>query len=108
GWINTTAMVFDASQATGLFRPAPLIVPGVILVYPGGGLHKVGHCGIVTRLTANGAPAMVIHCSSGNSKRGDAIQETPPTVFQTADTIAIWYEGLSQRASGARRQPRFG
>ena len=108
GWINTNAMVFDAAQVTGLFRPATLLMPGVILVFPGGALHKVGHCGIVTRMAPNGMPAAVIHCSSGNSKRGDAIQETPPQVFQQPDTIAIWYEGLVQAVEGARRRPRFG
>jgi cell wall-associated NlpC family hydrolase len=108
GWINTNAIVHDASQSTGLFRPAPLIIPGVILVYPGGGTRKVGHCGIVTKLHSNGALALVIHCSSGNSNRGDAIQETPPDVFQIPETIAVWFEGMSQKAATASRQPRFG
>jgi hypothetical protein len=108
GWINTNAMVFDATQSTGFFRPATLMVPGVILVYPGGKLHKVGHCGIVTKLGPGGLPSTVIHCSSGNSKKGDAIQETSPAIFQTADTVAIWYEGLIQSAAMASHQPKFG
>jgi len=108
GWINTNAMVNDAKESTGMFRPATLIVPGVILVFASGGGHRVGHCGIVTKVGAAGMPETVIHCSSGNSRNGDAIQETPPTVFRTAGTIAIWYEGLVQSAAEPRRQPRFG
>jgi hypothetical protein len=37
----------------------------------------------------------VLHCSSGNYRTtGDAIQQTPPTVFRKPDAVYAWYEGL--------------
>jgi hypothetical protein len=42
-----------------------------------------------------GKVTKVIHCSSGNFRRyGDAIKETPPTVFQVPDAIFVWFEGV--------------
>lgn len=105
GWINTNAMVHDAGEVTGIFKPALVIVPGVILVYPGKG-KRVGHCGIVSEMGASPADMKIIHCSSGNSRRGDAIQETGPEVFGNPATIAIWYEGID--GGGAQSASRFG
>lgn len=95
GWINTNAMVHDAGNRTGLFRPAPLMIPGVVLVYPGVG-RKVGHCGVLTEVGTSPAEAKVVHCSAGNSRRGDAIQETDLSVFRHPGTIAVWYVGLDE------------
>lgn len=94
GWINTDAMVHDASQATGFFSRLAEPVVGALIVYPRIG-KTVGHVGIVTKV-AGGAVSRVIHCSSGNFRNfGDAIRETPPTVFQRPQAILAWYEGLT-------------
>lgn len=95
GWINTDAMVHDAKKETGFLSQLPLPKPGCLIVFgkpPGAG--KVGHVGIVTKVDSAGKVLTVIHCSSGNWKKGDAIQETPPTVFNQPGTIFAWYEGL--------------
>jgi hypothetical protein len=57
-----------------------------------------GHVGIVTEVR-EGKVTKVIHCSSGNFRRhGDAIKETPPTVFQVPDAIFVWFEGVEAEA----------
>ncbi len=59
-----------------------------------------GHVGIVTNV-GNGKVRKVIHCSSGNFRKyGDAIRETPPTVFQVPDAVFVWFEGIEKREAG--------
>jgi hypothetical protein len=89
-------MVNDARKDTGFFQRLAAPKPGCIIVFPGPPLRKIGHVGIVTEVDDLGTTATkVLHCSSGNYRKfGDAIRETPPTVFQKPDTIFAWYEGL--------------
>jgi hypothetical protein len=112
GWYNTSAIWWDAiKEASGYFRPAPRIEPGVVLVYPAASLlaragfsiegfaandpafkhpPRIGHCGIVVAGTSL-ETARVVHCSAGNFKRsGDAIQVTGPKVFHVLGVIAAW------------------
>jgi hypothetical protein len=87
-------MVEDSLHNTGYFRYlAPTLPPdrGDLIVYPsrsyakyrgliptgfGSSSPRIGHVGIV------GSSGRVIHCSAGNYKNGDAIQETSDTVFK--------------------------
>lgn len=92
GWINTDAIVADVKAPVGLFSPA-VARPGALIVYPRSG-KKVGHVGIVTKVTG-GMPDLVVHCSSGNFKStGDAVRETPPTVFNRPATVLAWWAGF--------------
>jgi cell wall-associated NlpC family hydrolase len=94
GWINTDAMVHDANTDTGFLSKLAAAKPGCLIVYGKPGPGKVGHVGIVTKVDAAGKVKTVIHCSSGNGKKGDAIQETPPTVFNQPGTIFAWFAGV--------------
>ena len=97
GWINTDAIVRDANQPTGFFGKLAAPKVGCLVVFPSRPPNrKVGHVGIVTQINSAGDKVLkVIHCSSGNFRNfGDAIKETPPSVFQQSDTIFVWYEGL--------------
>ncbi|MEJ7612142.1 CHAP domain-containing protein [Candidatus Fervidibacteria bacterium JGI MDM2 SSWTFF-3-K9] len=95
GWINTDAIVHDANSPTGFFRKIPEPKVGCLIVFPSKKPRRpYGHVGIVTEVR-EGKVTKVIHCSSGNFRRhGDAIKETPPTVFQVPDTIFVWFEGI--------------
>ena len=96
GWINTDAMVHDGRKASGYFEPLAKPKVGALIVYGKNPKASVGHVGIVTALDAAGGVSKVIHCSSGNHKLGDAIQETAPTVFlKQPSTIYLWYAGLT-------------
>lgn len=95
GWINTDAMVHDARKSSGFFSGLDKPKAGCLIVFgkpPGAG--KVGHVGIVTKVDAAGKVKAVIHCSAGNAKKGDAIQETAPIVFDQPGTIHAWFDGL--------------
>jgi hypothetical protein len=96
GWINTDAIVHDANRQTGFFIQLPAPKVGSLVVFPSRRpTRKVGHVGIVTQINSAGKILKVLHCSSGNFRSsGDAIKETPPTVFQQSDTILAWYEGI--------------
>lgn len=92
GWINTDAIVADVKTPVGLFSPT-VARPGALIVYPRAG-KGVGHVGIVTKVV-NGKPELVVHCSSGNFKTsGDAVRETPPTVFNGPATVFAWWAGF--------------
>ena len=100
GWINTDAIVYDAQNATGYFRKLDVPAPGAFIVYPSPepGV-KVGHVGLITEVTVvddKVRPSKVIHCSSTNSKTGDAIRETDPSVFNRPSTVFAWFEGLEE------------
>lgn len=78
-WLQTTTYWQGDG---GHFDPVPKgeAQPGDLYVYPDFN-GKQGHMGIITS-TKNGVPEKVLHCSSGNYRRtGDAIQETPTTLF---------------------------
>lgn len=88
GWIETSAVAADISAATGIFEPLTVPKPGCVVVYgdhrDAAGVHHEGHIAIVTRV--NGAAGVagieaIVHCSVGNDRTGDAIQETAPTLF---------------------------
>jgi LysM repeat protein len=88
GWINTDAMVNDARRESGFFRHLSGPRVGCIVVFPGPPLRKIGHVGIVTEVNAAGtAVTKVIHCSAGNGRKGDAIQETSAAVFNQASAV---------------------
>jgi hypothetical protein len=95
GWINTDAIVYDAYHPTGLFFPLEQPRVGCLWVFPSRRPKRpYGHVGIVSAMS-KGKVTKVIHCSSSNFRRyGDAILETPPTVFQVPDTLFVWYVGI--------------
>lgn len=95
GWINTTAIVADAKDPSGLFTRIANPKPGCLILYAAGSSGRAnGHVGIVTTVIDN-APVQVIHCASGNFKRtGDAIQETHPGAFTIPGVIFAWYDAL--------------
>jgi hypothetical protein len=98
GWINTDAMVYDANESAGFFEKIETPRVGALVVYPSNKPSlKCGHVGIITEMSSEeGLTAIkkVIHCSSGNSRRGDAIAETPPDVFNKKSTIYAWYVNI--------------
>jgi len=98
GWINTDAIVSDAHHPTGLFFKLDKPRIGCLYVFPSKPPGRpYGHVGIVSGVS-KGKVTKVIHCSAGNWRRyGDAIWETPPTVFQVPDAIFVWYVGLGER-----------
>lgn len=92
GWINTDAMVHDAQASTGFFTRIPEARVGSIVVYGARPpRRKVGHVGIVTAVAPE---VLVLHCSHGNARAGDAIWETDLGVFRRPDAIVAWYEGV--------------
>jgi len=95
GWINTDAMVYDANNPAGFFKKIETPKVGALVVYPSNRpTRKCGHVGIITEITSEDGVTVVkrvLHCSSGNSKKGDAIAETPPDVFNKKSTIFAWY-----------------
>jgi cell wall-associated NlpC family hydrolase len=95
GWINTDAIVHDANQPTGLFFPLDEPKVGCLWVFPSRRPKRpYGHVGIVSAVR-NGKVTKVIHCAASNFRRyGDAIRETPPTVFQVPDALFVWYVGI--------------
>jgi hypothetical protein len=95
GWINTDAIVYDANQPTGLFFPLDEPKVGCLWVFPSRRPKRpYGHVGIVSAVR-NGKVTKVIHCAASNFRRyGDAIRETPPTVFQVPDALFVWYVGI--------------
>ncbi len=98
GWINTDSIVHDANSPTGFFRILSEPRVGCLIVFPSPSAGHYGHVGIVTD-TSNGQITSVIHCSNGNNTTfGDAIRETPPTVFQGANYIFAWYEGIIEES----------
>lgn len=96
GWINTDAIVFDARQPTGLFRPALAVEPGVLLVYGSPGRGRYGHIAIVSDVDGQANVRRIIHCASGNfTRHGDAVAETDAAVFNGRRPIFAWYEGVT-------------
>jgi hypothetical protein len=99
GWINTDAMVHDANAATGFIERIEGAKVGCLIVYGKNPKASVGHVGIVTAVKMSGGKTTatkVIHCSSGNSAKGDAIAETGPEVFERIpQTIYAWYAGVT-------------
>jgi len=83
-WLQTTTYWNGGGAAgEGLFDQASFerAAPGDILVFPDVG-DKQGHMGLVSAVGSD-APALVIHCSSGNFRNtGDAIRETDWTLFR--------------------------
>lgn len=71
--------------------------PGDVVVYPSkwrkDGSRIPGHTGVMAQVVRSAAVdfarSTVIHCSSGNSRRGDAVQLTSASVFATAKTIFV-------------------
>lgn len=82
-WLQTTTYWQGGGFPGGVpFRQQPIAaaIPGDLLVYPDAN-GREGHIAIVTAIDAQG-PATIVHCSSKNFRdTGDAIRETPPTVF---------------------------
>lgn len=85
GWLDTDAYFAGGGSVFPnlLSRvPSGQASPGDICVYPdyrdANGIGRQGHMGIVSAVDASGAPSRVIHCSAGNWKAGDAVQETEP------------------------------
>jgi LysM repeat protein len=85
GWIYTDSMEADVKSNAGIFEKIDVPEVGCIVVFGAG--EKIGHVGIVSEV-AGGTMKKVIHCGSGNdAKYKDAIQETPPNVFNRPDSV---------------------
>jgi hypothetical protein len=97
GWINTSSIVADANSPVGFFSRLQAPVPGALWVYPWRNKHA-GHVAIIDAVSPAGIT--IIHCSSGNSRRGDAIARTSATLFQkNPAAILAWYAGFGAPAA---------
>jgi hypothetical protein len=98
-WINTDSMYYDGfKRMSGYFELLQHARPGALILYPGEPKRKlVGHVGIVSAVADNKATE-VIHCSSGNFRRGgDAIAETGPEVFyKQPKTVHLMFCGVEE------------
>jgi hypothetical protein len=98
GWRNTDAMALDARNKGGNLTITPEARVGGLIVYGKGWQGaSVGHTGIVTAVTGGvglQVAKSVIHCSSGNAKTGNAVQETTPEVFFKRKAIYAWPDFL--------------
>lgn len=111
GWLNTDGIWWDATrERTGFFDQLERPAVGCVLVYPSKRVSgwpgpPVGHIGIVTALDAEGRASRVIHCSSGNYRKGkDAIAETGPEVFSAVgSTVAAWC-ATAERPAADRKE----
>ena len=89
GWVETTAIVRDASGPYGFFDAVDwkAAAPGMLIVYGDhvvDGVRRQGHVGIVSAVDQTG-PFRAVHCSKGNdTKTGDAIRETD---------VQVWIKG---------------
>lgn len=103
GYVSTDSMHWDATKGPrAMLRPAVELDPGLVLVYPGrfaAGLRiGVGHTGILASVPAGipaGTPewwrlATAIHCSSGNSKQGHAVNETSAAIWAKRGVVLAW------------------
>lgn len=82
-WFETTAVYRDARSPFGFVDEVPWRAAqiGDLVVWPDRG-RKQGHIGIVTMVsTAGEGPVLVVHCSVGNDRKGDAIAETSSDIF---------------------------
>jgi len=86
-WVETTAIVRDATGAQRLFKRIDEPVPGCLVVY-GDRLGRQGHVGIVDNVRGL-KDFTVIHCSKGNDRSGDAIQRTNGGLFVRAKAIFV-------------------
>jgi hypothetical protein len=92
GWINTSSIVADANSAVGFFSRLQTPVPGALWVY-GWRQKRPGHVAIIETVSKSGCT--IIHCSSGNSQRGDAIARTSGALFEKNPAAVIaWYAGF--------------
>ena len=88
-WIETTAIVKDATGPQKLFKQIPYPVVGAIVVYPDRkilGVWRQGHVALAVDVH-DSRRYEVVHCSVGNDKKGDAIQVTPGDLFQSQHAI---------------------
>lgn len=92
-WIETTAIVKDASYERKLFAAMNERKPGYLIVY-GDKNGRQGHVGIISEVDSHGRVTKVIHCSSGNYRtKGVAVAETDPNVFLTNGAITVRFKG---------------
>lgn len=98
GWINTSAIVFDAKNPVGFFSRLQAPVPGALWVYPWAG-KRPGHVAIVEAVKKSGVS--IIHCSGGNFRRtGDAIGRTSAAMFEKNPAALIaWFAGFGTAAT---------
>lgn len=95
GWVNTDSMISDAKRSGSFFELLTAPEWGCLVVSPSKYKRvdgrrkrvKVGHVGMVVGpLPAewgdNWDDLRVVHCSSSNSRRGGAIQETSGSGFR--------------------------
>jgi hypothetical protein len=98
GWFETSVIYMDVGHSAGLFEQLETPRPGAIVVFGDSktpeGKKREGHIGLVTGVDANGKVSHVVHCSSGNDKRGDAIQVTDDAVFRNHKPRYGWWSGL--------------
>lgn len=82
-WFETTVLHRDARTPFGFVAAVPWTEahPGDLVVWPDDSGMQ-GHVGVIGEVGTDG-PHTVIHCSSGNTKKGtaDAIAETDAGVF---------------------------
>lgn len=83
-WIETTAIVRDATGPQLLFVQLPEPVPGCLVVY-GDRLGRQGHVGIVDNVRS-ATDFDVVDCAS---RRGDAIQRRDASLFLRRRAIYV-------------------
>ncbi len=93
GWIETSAIVRDATGPQKRFKKLDKPVVGCGVVY-GDANGRQGHVGVVVEVK-HGVATRVIHCSMGNYRDfGDAIRETPAVLF-TRNPRTIYVEFIA-------------
>lgn len=88
GWIETTAIVRDATSTHRVFEQVGQAEPGDLIVYGDRAGHQ-GHVGVILAVSA-GRAALVIHCNA--TADGDAIDRTPADLFWRAGAIQVRYK----------------
>ena len=81
-WLQTTTYWQGGGDVGNeLFDPVlpQQAMAGDLLVYPDRGSRQ-GHIGVISEVS-DGKPVKVIHCSKGNGRNGNAIQETDTSAF---------------------------
>lgn len=80
-WLDTTKIASDAAGPHTFFVTVPMeqARPSDLIVYGDHDGHQ-GHVGVIVQ-RGDTLPTIVIHCSSGNQKHGDAIGASDPTLW---------------------------
>lgn len=96
-WLDTSAIVWDAWQPSGIFGRITLAMPGSLILYPDA-MGRQGHVGVVIEADGHGEATKVAHCSFGNDKKtpGFAIRATGAQLwYRRSDAILCRFAGTT-------------